>query len=170
MRLMFHVNARAIIERYIDDQLEIVVQNRVKPNEPITIELPGGRIEPFESLTNALRREVKEETGLEVTEIEGEQLKVVTTGTFFEVECIKPFTAFQTIKGPVDSLGYYFRCKAEGEPLKLGDETAGIRWTNVKDLWKLVVEDPKKFSDVDLAGIRYYLNELELTVSKHDTA
>jgi len=50
---MFYVNARAIIERHTDEHVEIVIQNRIKPNEPITIELPGGRIEPFESLTQA---------------------------------------------------------------------------------------------------------------------
>ncbi|WP_235441385.1 NUDIX domain-containing protein [Paenibacillus sp. IHB B 3415] len=33
-------------------------------------ELPGGRIEPFESLIQALIREVKEETGLDVYEID----------------------------------------------------------------------------------------------------
>jgi len=159
---MFHVNARAIIEKHIGDQIEIVVQNRVKPNEPITIELPGGRIERFESLTEALKREVKEETGLDVTEIEGEQLRIVTKGQLFDVECVKPFAAFQTLKGPVDSLGYYFRCKAEGVLLTSGDQTSGIRWINVKDLYNLVEKDPQKFSDVDLAGIKYYLKQLKL--------
>ncbi|KQY84149.1 phosphohydrolase [Paenibacillus sp. Root52] len=156
---MFYVNTRAIIERHIDDHIEIVIQNRVKPNEPLTIELPGGRIEPFESLTQALRREVKEETGLDLSEIEGEELRIVTEGNHFEVECVKPFVAYQTIKGPVDSLGYYFRCKANGELLETGDETSGIRWIKIRELKELLEENPLQFSEIDRAGIQYYINE-----------
>jgi len=47
---MFFVNSRAIIERSLNGTIEIVVQTRNKPDEPQKIELPGGRIEPFESL------------------------------------------------------------------------------------------------------------------------
>jgi 8-oxo-dGTP diphosphatase len=160
---MFFVNSRAIIERFIDDELEIVVQTRTKPNEQLRIELPGGRIEPYESLIDALRREVKEETGLDLLEIEGEQLRIDTKGinTEFEVECLKPFAAYQTIKGPVDSVGYYFRCKAKGELLDSGDETTEIKWINVKKLKTLMNNDPLQFSDVDRAGIMYYLQHIE---------
>jgi 8-oxo-dGTP pyrophosphatase MutT (NUDIX family) len=85
---MFFVNSRAIIERSPNGTIEIVVQTRNKPDEPQKIELPGGRIEPFESLIQALIREVKEETGLDVIEIEGENTRIDTAGIDpnFEVE------------------------------------------------------------------------------------
>jgi 8-oxo-dGTP diphosphatase len=156
---MFFVNSRAIIERDFNNKRQIVIQTRNKPNAPLKIELPGGRIEPYESLTQALRREVMEETGLEITEIEGEDTRIDTIGINpeFEVECIRPFGAYQTIKGPIDSIGYYFRCKAEGEFLKTGDETSDIRWINIKELAELISSNPLQFSNVDRAGIIYYL-------------
>jgi len=157
---MFYVNARAIIEREVKGEREIVIQRRMKPDAPGKLELPGGRIEPFESLLDALVREVKEETGLDVVTIEGQETRVVTTGINpdFVVECVRPFAAYQTVRGPVDSLGYYFRCAASGELLEAGDDTSEVRWMAVDELQALFAQDPLAFADVDRAGILYYLN------------
>jgi len=73
---------------------------------------------------------------------------------------MKPFAAFQTVKGPIDSLGYYFRCKAIGQLLESGDQTSGIRWIKIKDLKELLESNPLQFSDVDRAGMQYYMNQL----------
>lgn len=160
---MFYVNSRAIIERIIDGEREIVIQTRRKPNEPESFELPGGRMEPFESFAQALIREVKEETGLQVVEIEGMETRVDTRemNPNFEVECIRPFAAYQTTKGPVDSTGCYFRCKAEGELLTDGDDTTNIRWIRTAQLSEMMNANPLQFSDVDRAGILFYLKNGE---------
>ncbi|MDK8193290.1 NUDIX hydrolase [Paenibacillus sp. UMB7766-LJ446] len=157
---MFYVNSRAIIERIHNEAIEVVIQRRTKSDSAFQFELPGGRIELFESLVQALVREVKEETGLTIYEIEGMETRIDTTGINpeFEVECIRPFAAYQTTKGPIDSVGYYFRCKASGELLEAGDETVDIQWIDIKELNKLFMENPLDFSDVDRAGIKYYLN------------
>src|SRR5512141_2952858 len=98
-----HVNARALIERVKNDQVELLIQFRNKPYEGSTLlELPGGRVEEFESLVDALRREVHEETGLELIQIEGLETRIETKGVDTNVECIQPFAAYQTLHGPVD--------------------------------------------------------------------
>jgi 8-oxo-dGTP diphosphatase len=124
-----HVNARAIIERQGPSGVEIVLQVRNKPFEGRTwIELPGGRVEEFEGLLTALRRETQEETGLEVVTIEGEPQRLVARTETTEVECLQPFAAYQTLRGQVDSMGVYFRCQAQGELLSRGDDAEGARW------------------------------------------
>ncbi|CAN7444108.1 NUDIX hydrolase [Paenibacillus sp. LjRoot56] len=160
---MFLVNSRAIIERTCNGSIEIVVQTRNKPGESQRIELPGGRIEQYESLVTALIREVKEETGLDVVEIEGEDTRIDTVGVdpSFEVECIQPFGVYQTLKGPFDSVGVYFRCKVQGELLQLGDETKNPRWISVDELRQLMSDDPLQFSSVDRAGVIFYLKYME---------
>nr|WP_154958427.1 NUDIX domain-containing protein [Paenibacillus xylanexedens] len=155
---MFYVNARAIVERKGDDNTEIIIQTRNKKNEE-SLELPGGRLELFESILDGLRRELFEETGLTVIEVEGSHKRIDTRGINpeFEVECLEPYCVYQTIKGPVDSIGMYFICKVDGNLLEVGDETTNIRWENVEEVYKMMIEDQKQFSDVDRAGLKYYL-------------
>ncbi|MDR6550136.1 NUDIX hydrolase [Paenibacillus qinlingensis] len=164
---MFFVNSRAIVERHVNGTMEIVIQTRNKAGESQLLELPGGRLEPFESFVTALKREVKEETGLHVVEIEGEDTRMDTVGMdpSFEVECMKPFGVYQTINGPFDSVGAYFRCRVQGELLQSGDDTKNPRWIEVDELRRLMNEDPCQFSSVDRAGVLYYLSYLEKLTS-----
>jgi 8-oxo-dGTP pyrophosphatase MutT (NUDIX family) len=156
---MFFVNARAIIERQTDAGVEIILQVRAKPNERPSLELPGGRLELYEPILDALRREVLEETGLTVTHIEGEETRIDTDGINpnSTVECVKPFCVYQTVKGAIDSTGAYFRCRAEGELLERGDGSEHIRWVSVQTVRQMMDSDPLQFMNVDRAGLIYYL-------------
>ena len=155
-----HVNARAIIERKTNQGVEILVQERRKPKEGRPcIELPGGRIEPFEGIIEALQREVREETGLELTHIQGLAQRVETQGASTNLECLSPFAVYQTLQGPVDSMGVYFRCQAVGEPLKSGDDTECIHWMPVEQIDLQLQTEPEEFSWVDRAGLIFYLSQ-----------
>lgn len=158
------INVRAIIERETFQGKEIVLQLRNKPHEGGKwLELPGGRVEPFESLTSALRREVREEAGLELTRIEGLSGCVQSCSDDTRVECLTPFAAYQTLRGPVDSLGIYFRCQAQGELLHSGDATECIQWIRAAQIaeWLEHGSGEPRFSWVDRAGLLFYLKDLE---------
>ena len=156
-----HCNTRAIIERNEHNGQEILVQVRNKPHEGgKSIELPGGRFEEFESLFDGLRREVREETGLELSFIEGFDTRIETNGADTNVECMQPFAVYQTLRGPVDSMGVYFRCRAEGELLDFGDDTESPHWVTVSKIERLMNDDPNQFSFIDLAGLVFYLKQI----------
>ena len=127
---MIHVNVRGLLVREYKDEIQLLIQLRKREGEPEVYELPGGRINEYEKIVDGLKREVMEETGLKVVAIHNEKDAIITEGngaeSSFSVECIKPFAAYQTIKGPVDSFGIYFLCEVEGELLAIGDDTADI--------------------------------------------
>ena len=154
---MIHVNVRALVIRETDNKKQLIIQLRQRKGEPEVYELPGGRINEYEKIADGLKREVMEETGLTVKNIYSEQDSVTTTGNAFSMECIKPYAAYQTIEGPVDSFGIYFLCEAEGELLKKGDDTADVHWADMVELHKLISE--KRFSEIDLPAVLMFLRD-----------
>jgi 8-oxo-dGTP pyrophosphatase MutT (NUDIX family) len=154
-----YVNARAIIERETGGGTELLLQMAARPGFPSRLEFPGGRVEEFESILGALRREIREETGLTVTGILDDAHLVVTPAAEATVECLKPFCAYQTLEGQVDSMGLFFRCKAEGELTADGDDAYGHRWMPVAEAEQLLREDPEAFHWLTQAALRFYLTQ-----------
>ena len=56
--LMIHVNVRGLLIRKYEDKLQLIIQLRKRTGEPEVYELPGGRINEYEKITDALRREI----------------------------------------------------------------------------------------------------------------
>lgn len=69
------IDAVVIIAKHVDeDKLVVIRQFRVPINDYV-IELPAGLVDGSESFEEAVRRELKEETGLDLIEIDREATK-----------------------------------------------------------------------------------------------
>jgi len=160
---VIHVNVRGLIIRKNNEKTQLLVQLRKRQGEPEVYELPGGRLNEYESMNDGLKREIEEETGLQVVAIHNEESAVFTKGndskSSFSMECMKPYAAYQTIEGPVDSFGVYFVCEAEGELLSEGDDSADIHWADTEELQWLIGE--QRFSEIDLPAVLMFLRDLE---------
>jgi 8-oxo-dGTP diphosphatase len=82
-------------------------------------EPPGGVLELGESIEDGLRREVREETGLDVE-------PVALTGVYKNMN-----------RGII---ALVFRCKPIAGELNTGDETAAFRWVTETEIRQLVTE------------------------------
>ncbi|PYE49440.1 NUDIX domain-containing protein [Deinococcus yavapaiensis] len=156
-----YINARALVESEPPHAPALLLQRRDEDGVPSRLETPGGCIEPFEGILDALRREVREETGLHVTKILDDPRPLLVAGDDGTAECLQPYFAYQTLHGPVDSLGYYFRCHASGTLLERGDDSKDLRWVELSELQRLLDEQPTLFSWIDRAALTYYLARRE---------
>lgn len=96
--------------------------------------MPGGGIEPNERMTDALKRELKEELGIEITDIkpaffkDGEYEKTFADGS----------------KKQVYMIFLLFYCRAVDEDIVLNDEFSEYKWVREDDVKNLSVNSETK--------------------------
>lgn len=153
----------ALIERQHNGETEILVQTRWKPEwDPIysgTLEIPAGWIDRYENVYDALKREVREETGLTVLKIKPDiKTRVHSPGDDGSFAFI-PFCCQQQITGGKPWIGFVFLCEVEDkEPVAQSDECRDIRWMKKADLKQLLDEFPEKIFTLQAGVFDYYLN------------
>jgi len=154
----------SIIERFHDDQWEVLLQTRWKPEEDPKhsglLEIPCGRIEVGEDVVPALKREVEEECGLEIGSIKPGK-EIVTKGKFGEVSvAFVPFCGERYLGS--NYVGFAFVCTARGELRRKGVYDAKEpRWVRFAELKRLVFNEPEKIYSYHLSTLKYYVEQKE---------
>ncbi|MCE5234487.1 MAG: NUDIX domain-containing protein [Eubacteriales bacterium] len=144
----------------MDGAEHILLQERCKPGTPGEtglLEIPAGKIRAFECIFDTLKREIKEETGLHVTEILGENLSSVYEGHSYKVINFTPFSCSQNIEGSYPIMVFVFICHVEGELLPFSDEAKNYRWISVEETKALLNDNPELIYPMHVDTLRKYV-------------
>ncbi|MFA6602879.1 MAG: NUDIX domain-containing protein [Candidatus Shapirobacteria bacterium] len=147
----------AIIE---NEAQEILVQIRNKQSDlkfSGTIEIPGGKLRAGESVYETLRREVFEESGMEITSILNDENTQHSFSNEMSSDVISPFCVTQSPEGPF--IGLIFRCKAKGKPAKETNETKNCQWIKLSQLKIIIEQNPEKIYTPYLGPLKKLLNQ-----------
>ncbi|MBI2474507.1 MAG: nucleoside triphosphatase NudI [Candidatus Taylorbacteria bacterium] len=123
------MKTRVIVSAIIENDKGEILFGRQKPGRGVYLDkwhIPGGGVEENERIEEALRREIKEETGLQVKDIEPITFSDDVTNRLKDEKTEEIHMVFLD-----------FRCKAVGSKTSAADDIENLRWvakTEIKDL------------------------------------
>ena len=154
-----------ILEKMDDNVKKIFLQTRWKPKtSPMysgLLEIPGGHIDNYENVFDAIVREVKEECGLKIiafrNSFRGESFKV---DNFEQTMIFQPFMCQQVLNKNDGKLwfGFVFLCEVEGKSKIQEGETKDPRWVSLGELRKLLDDHPERIFPHQYQALRYYVD------------
>lgn len=153
----------AIIEKKINGEKFILVQERQKEDggkENGMLEIPAGKIREYENIFEALRREVKEETGLTITRIDGEESSTQSNVNGNQVISFQPYCVTQNLSGAYSLILNTFICEADGVLAESTDETQNIRWEKVDLIRDILKANPESFFLMHVNALKKYFELL----------
>lgn len=157
-----------ILEKMDGNVKKIFLQTRWKPK--ITrkysglFEIPGGRIDDYENVLDAIQREVKEECGLKVIRFKSSfQEKWLKLNQSEKSLIFQPFICQQVLNKNDGKLwfGFVFICEVKGEPKMKKGETKDPQWISLEELEKLLDEQPEKIFPHQYQALKYYVESMK---------
>lgn len=155
----------AILEKEENGKRMIFMQTRWKPKTSPTysglLEIPAGGIDGYENVYDALYREVKEETGLDIVRIiDDYHGDIMQTRAHDSSHVFKPFICQQVLEtnGGLPWIGFVFRCEVKGKITIQKKEAKDPRWVSLEDLEKILMKTPKKIFSLQYSTLLYYIS------------
>ena len=156
----------ALLERVNNGIRELFIQTRYKPQSSPTyldtLEIPAGGVQSYESVYDALKREVKEETGLDIIKIiDDESTGVMENRAGDKSMAFRPFLCQQVTEtnGGLPWYGFVFLCEVSGEIKMQTEEAINPRWMNLDELKRFLNEHPEDVFSLQYATLKKYVEE-----------
>jgi len=158
----------AILFKKEDNELRVFIQTRWKPKASPTysgmLEIPAGGIDSYENVYNALKREVKEETNLDIIKIIGDyQSELENPKQGDKAFVFKPFICqqvFETNNG-LPWIGFVFLCEVKGEAIINKKEAKDPRWVSAAELKDILKNHPDNIFPLQLPVLKYFVKNFD---------
>ena len=148
----------AIVQKRDAEGIKVLLQTRHKPSiDPENtgkLEIPAGIIERYELAHHAIKREVKEETGLTVRILNAGH----TEKNGGEAVAYSPFCCAQQLTNGRAHLGLTFICSpTRGKLKEKYYETRNPHWVSLGELDEILTLTPEKVFSFHIPSLRKYL-------------
>lgn len=154
----------AILQKKDENGLKIFIQTRWKPHidSPYSgmFEIPAGGVEGYENIYDALKREIKEECGLNVVKIINDFKSPIEEPTVGDKAfAFQPFLCQQVLstRNGLPWIGFVFLCEVEGEIKMQETEAKDPTWVNLNELENMIKNKSDKIFPLQLPVLKYYL-------------
>ncbi len=154
----------AILQKKDKDGLKIFIQTRWKLHidSPYSgmLEIPAGGIDAYENVYDALKREVKEECGLDVVKIVNDFQSDIEEPIIGDKAFVfQPFLCQQVLstRNGLPWMGFVFLCEVEGEIKMQENEAKDPIWVSLKELEEILSTKPDEIFPLQLPVLKYYL-------------
>ena len=154
----------AILQKRDKDGLKVFIQTRWKPHvdAPYSgmFEIPAGGVEGYEDVYLVLKREVKEECGLDVVKIINDFRSITEEPVVGDQAFVfRPFLCQQVLstRNGLPWIGFVFLCEVEGEIKMQETEAKDPIWVSLNELEKIIKTTPEKIFPLQLPVLKFYL-------------
>lgn len=158
----------AILLKKENGEVRVFIQTRWKPKVSPTysgmIEVPAGAIESYENVYDTLKREVKEETNLDVVRVIDDYHGNVANPRRRDKSFVfKPFICQQVLQtnNGLPWIGFVFLCEVKGEVRVNPSEAKNPRWISLHELRDLVRKNPKAIFPLQLPALEYFVKKFK---------
>ncbi len=146
------MKTRVIVSALLEKEGKLLLQTRNKPQVSPAytgmLEIPAGGVDLFENVYDSLRREVKEETNLDVIkfkekwgEVKYENVKGEKSSVFSPLFCQQMLET----KAGLHWIGLVFLCEVAGKVKLEEKEAINPQWVTKDELGVMLKAQPEKF-------------------------
>lgn len=158
----------ALLLKKKDNELRVFIQTRWKPKVSPAysgmLEIPAGAIDSYENVYDALKREIKEETNLDVIRIindyHGDVLKPNKHDKAF---VFKPFICQQVLQtdNGLPWIGFVFLCEVKGDVRINTKEAKDPKWLSIQELKRKIEKFPETIFPLQLPVLKYFIENFK---------